>query len=98
MSLETRPSLVCWSIEEFDEVPLVLAVSDAGCAAVLCQTALRCGLLNLYANTKLMADRSRAKELNAQAETLLTAWTGRADRLWRQTAKDQGGEGECLSC
>ena len=29
MSLETRPSLVCWSIEEFDEVPLVLALSDA---------------------------------------------------------------------
>lgn len=84
--------------EQYAAKGSVLAVSDAGCAAVLCQTALRCGLLNLYANTKLMADRSRAKELNAQAETLLTAWTGRADRLWRQTAKDLGGEGECLSC
>lgn len=84
--------------EQYAAKGSVLAVSDAGCAAVLCQTALRCGLLNLYANTKLMTDRSRAKELNVQAETLLTAWTGRADRLWRQTAKDLGGEGECLSC
>lgn len=83
--------------EQYAAKGSVLAVSDAGCAAVLCQTALRCGLLNLYANTKLMADRTKAEVLNRRAETLLSDWTGRADRLWQQTAKDLGGEEICRS-
>ena len=41
----------------------VLAVSDAGCAAVLCKAALQAASLNVFINTKLMADRSRAAAL-----------------------------------
>ena len=43
----------------------VLAVSDAGCAAVLCKAALQAASLNVFINTKLMADRSRAAALDA---------------------------------
>lgn len=84
--------------EQYAAKGSVLAVSDAGCAAVLCQSALRCGLLNVYANTKLMADRTQAQALNERAEGLLAAWNSRADQLWRQTAKDLGGEGSCRNC
>ena len=84
--------------EQYAAKGSVLAVSDAGCAAVfvLDRAALRpAESLRKY---KIDGGSSRAKELNAQAETLLTAWTGRAESAWRQTAKDLGGEGECLSC
>ncbi len=48
----------------------VLAVSDAGCAAVLCKAALQAASLNVFINTKLMADRTRAAALDARAERI----------------------------
>ena len=41
----------------------VMAVSDAGCAAALCKAALQAASLNVFINTKLMADRERAAAL-----------------------------------
>ena len=47
----------------------VLAVSDAGCAAVLCKAALQAASLNVFINTKLMADRSRAAALRPEKDS-----------------------------
>ena len=58
----------------------VLAVSDAGCAAVLCKAALQAASLNVFINTNLMADRTRAAALDARADALLAEFVPRAER------------------
>ena len=60
----------------------VLAVSDAGCAAVLCKAALQAASLNVFINTKLMADRTHAAALDARADALLAEFVPRADETF----------------
>ena len=61
---------------------IVLAVSDAGCAAALCKAALQSASLNVFINTKLMTDRPRADALDAQADALLNEYVPRADAVF----------------
>ena len=68
--------------EEYAAKGSVLAVSDAGCAAVLCKAALQAATLNVFINTKLMADRSRADVLDAKADNLLNEFVPRADAVF----------------
>ena len=49
-----------------------LAISDAGVAATFCKAALKGASLNVYINTKSMADREYAEELNAKADAMLS--------------------------
>ena len=60
----------------------VLAVSDAGCAAVLCKAALQAASLNVFINTKLMTDRTHAAALDARADALLAEFVPRADEIF----------------
>lgn len=53
-------------VEEYAAKGSVMAVSDAGCAAALCKAALQAASLNVFINTKLMADRERAAALDAK--------------------------------
>ena len=48
-----------------------LAVSDAGCAAVCVKAALQAASLNVFVNTKSLANRALADELNARCCALL---------------------------
>ena len=57
-------------LEELTEKGSRLAISDVGCAATFCQSAARGALLNLFVNTKLMADREYAYEQNKRAIAL----------------------------
>ena len=68
--------------EEYAAKGSVLAVSDAGCAAVLCKAALQAASLNVFINTNLMADRSRADVLDAKADSLLNEFVPRADAVF----------------
>lgn len=68
--------------EEYAAKGSVMAVSDAGCAAVLCKAALQAASLNVFINTKLMADRSRADVLDAKADSLLNEFVPRADAVF----------------
>ena len=68
--------------EEYAAKGSVLAVSDAGCAATLCKAALQAASLNVFINTKLMADRSRADVLDARADSLLNEFVPRADAVF----------------
>ena len=68
--------------EEYAAKGSVLAVSDAGCAAALCKAALQAASLNVFINTKLMADRSRAGVLDAKADNLLNEFVPRADAVF----------------
>ena len=60
----------------------VMAVSDAGCAAALCKAALQAASLNVFINTKLMADRERAAALDAKTDKLLDEFVSRADAVF----------------
>ena len=67
-------------VEEYAAKGSVMAVSDAGCAAALCKAALQAASLNVFINTKLMADRERAAALDAKTDKLLDEFvTRRAD-------------------
>ena len=68
--------------EEYAAKGSVMAVSDAGCAAALCKAALQAASLNVFINTKLMADRSRADVLDAKADSLLNEFAPRADAVF----------------
>ena len=69
-------------VEEYAAKGSVLAVSDAGCAAALCKAALQAASLNVFVNTKLMADRAHAAELDAKADALLDEFAPRADAVF----------------
>lgn len=68
--------------EEYAAKGSVMAVSDAGCAAVLCKAALQAASLNVFINTKLMADRDHAAALDAKADSLLNEFVPRADAVF----------------
>lgn len=70
----------------------VLAVSDAGCAALFCKAALQASGLNVSINTKLMADRAHADALNAKADALLAEYVPQADALYETLATQLRGE------
>ncbi len=55
-----------------------LAVSDAGVAASLCRAALEGASMNVFVNTRLMRDRTRAETLNARARALLEEYGAKA--------------------
>ena len=65
----------------YAEIGPVLAVSDAGCGAALCLSALEAGFLNVAVNTKGMADRPRADEIDSRARELLDAGRERAGEV-----------------
>ena len=56
-----------------------LALSDAGCGAAIASGALQAASLNVSVNTKLMADRAKAAELDERASTLLHEGRVKAD-------------------
>ena len=60
----------------------VMAISDAGCAAALCKAALQAASLNVFINTKLMADRTHAAALDAEADKLLDEFVPKADAVF----------------
>ena len=57
-------------LEELAEKGSRLALSDVGVAAVFCRAALEGASLNVYINTKSMANREYAEELNQPRRTV----------------------------
>ena len=58
------------------------AISDAGVGAAFCKAALKGASLNVYINTKSMADRAYAEELNKKADAMLEKYTKIADETF----------------
>ena len=75
-------------IERLKEIGSKLAVSDAGCAAVLCKAAMQAAALNVYINTKSMLDREYAEELNDEVQDLLDEYCERADDVYDDVADE----------
>ena len=69
-------------IEEFASKGSRLAISDAGCGAILCKAAMQAASLNIFINTKAMKDREFAKKLEKEATALLYEYTARGDEIY----------------
>ena len=69
-------------IKEFAAKGSKLAISDAGVAATFCKAALKGASLNVYINTKSMADREYAEVLNAKADAMLEKYCKLADETF----------------
>ena len=61
-----------------------LVISDAGCGVILCKAALQAASLNVFVNTRLMADRVHAGTCNTQARELLDEYLPMADAVFAQ--------------
>ena len=59
-----------------------LAVSDAGCGAVICKSALQAASLNVFINTKTLKNREKAEEMNAKALNMLDVYGAKADEIF----------------
>ncbi|MBO4337060.1 MAG: cyclodeaminase/cyclohydrolase family protein [Lachnospiraceae bacterium] len=68
-------------IQRISQIGSTLAISDAGAAVQFAFAALKASSLNVYINTKLMKDRTAAKELNERAGTL----TAQANVIYEET-------------
>ena len=59
-----------------------LAVSDAGCGAVICKAALQAASLNVFINTKTLKNREKAEEMNAKCLQMLCEYGAKADEIF----------------
>lgn len=75
-------------IAVFAEKGSVLAISDAGVGAAFCKAALQGASLNVYINTKSMANRPYAEQLNEACDTMLMNYTNKADEIF-ETVKNR---------
>ncbi len=69
-------------IEEFAAKGSALAISDAGVGVTFCKAALLGASLNVHINTKSMADREYAEELNAKADKMIADYSKKADEIF----------------
>ena len=59
-----------------------LAVSDAGCGAVVCKAALQAASLNVFINTKSLKNRDVAEDMNRHANVMLNKYGQLADEIF----------------
>lgn len=71
---------------EFAAKGTAIAISDVGCGVVSCKAALQSASLNVWINTKSMADRPLAERYNQEAFDLLERYTAKADQIFDEVA------------
>ena len=69
-------------IEEFAAKGSALAISDAGVGVTFCKAALLGASLNVFINTKSMADKEYAASLNEKADKMITDYSKKADEIF----------------
>lgn len=82
--------LCCQSLDAirvFAEEGSRLAVSDAGCGAVIVKAALQAASLNVFINTKSLKNRGEAERLNARCEEMLGTYCALADEIYESCRK-----------
>lgn len=75
----------CEAIElhkEFAAKGSALAISDVGVGVACCRAALLGASLNVFINTKSMADKAYAAEMNEKAEAMIGKYVGMADAIF----------------
>ena len=69
-------------IARIEKIGSPLAISDAGCAALLCKAAMEGAALNVLVNTKYMKDREYAAQLNSDAARFVAEFGDKADAVY----------------
>jgi formiminotetrahydrofolate cyclodeaminase len=64
----------------------VIAISDAGAGVALCKAALQGASLNVFINTRAMADKTYAAKVNQQANAMLAEYCPLADEIYINVA------------
>ena len=78
-------------IGEFAAKGSRLAISDAGCGAILCKAAMQAASLNVYINTKSMKDRACAQALEDEADALLAKYSSLGDSVYNSVVNKLRG-------
>lgn len=73
-------------IEVYAQKGSTLAISDAGCGVSICRAALESAALNVYINTKSMADRELAEDLNTQVRQMLDIYCRKASEIYESVS------------
>ena len=66
----------------FAEKGSVMALSDVGVGAACCKTAIQSASLNVFINTKAMADREKAMAIEAEADAIIDKYCALADTIY----------------
>lgn len=77
--------LCCEAIEAvkiFADKGSRLAVSDAGCGAVMLKAALEAASLNVFINTKTLKNRDAARRLNTKCRDMIKHYGAMADEIY----------------
>lgn len=72
---------------EFATKGTAIAVSDVGAGVSFCRSALQGASLNVFINTKYMADRNYAEGINAKANAMLAEYVKLADDIYGQVSE-----------
>jgi formiminotetrahydrofolate cyclodeaminase len=72
--------------KQFAAKGTAIAISDVGCGVICCKAALQAASLNVFINTKSMADSSYAATVNQQANDLLDKYKPKADAIFADVA------------
>lgn len=67
---------------DYARVGSALAISDVGVGVVCCKAALQGAGLNVFINTKSMADRTKAEALEREAHQMLDQYCALADEVY----------------
>lgn len=71
---------------EYAQKGTAIAISDAGVGAACCRAALQGASLNVFINTKSMADREKAEAINQEARAMLDRYVPLADSIFADVA------------
>ena len=80
-----------WILKELGIKGSVMAVSDVGVAVQFARTAVTGAVMNVYINTKSMADRERAGQINDRAARALEKGIMLADEIYDRVLKGLRG-------
>ena len=80
---------LCQAIDlhrEYAQKGTAIAISDVGVGVACCKAALQGASLNVFINTKSMADRAKAEAVNEKARAMLDASCALADGIFADVA------------
>lgn len=73
-------------IEDLENKVSHMLLSDIGCGAILCRSALEAASLSVFVNTESLGDRGFAQSLEADCADMLDDYVPRAEAITRRVA------------
>lgn len=74
-------------LEEMMDKGSATLISDIGCGALCCKAALESAGMNVFVNTRTLADKSQAAETEAKADAMLVVYSAIADRIAEEATR-----------